>query len=296
MIAGRHSEDYSPLTWVGRVPIYATTLLVIAHVCSMIGVTIALSAADPTNPAAPTWLTPFTYSSVSVLHEYKVWQFVTYAFVNAPGITFAIDMFLLYMFGREVERFLGRSAFLKLYVALLLVPPTILTLLAYFNFPAALFPATMGGSFEVHFAIFIAFVVIYPNAEVFFLRIQMKWLAAILLAIYSLQDIAYHATMGWIPLFVLWLECACAVLMLKLAGVTNASIEAWLPQRDEYESEPKPRRKLPAPKPEPNLHDSIDPLLEKISKQGIGSLTKRERQQLEQARDALLEQEKHSHR
>jgi hypothetical protein len=176
-----------------------------------------------------------------------------------------------------------------LYVALLLVPPAVVTLLGYFHFPAALFPATMAGSFEVHFAIFMAFVVIYPNAEMFLIRIQMKWIAAILLAIYTLQDIAYHL---WLNLGVLWLECACAILMLKLAGVSNASLEAWLPQRDEYDPEPKPRRKLAAPKPEPNLHESIDPLLEKISKQGIGSLTKRERQQLEQARDALLEQDK----
>lgn len=297
MIAGRHSEDYYPITWVGRVPIYVTTLLVIIHVLCMVGVTVAvaLTNTDATRPELCPWLIPFIYSSTGILHGYKFWQFVSYAFVNAPSIWFAVDMWLLYSFGREVEKFLGRRAFIWLYVSLLLAGPAVLTLLALVNFPAALFPAFLIGSGALHFAVFLAFVVIYPNAEMFFFRIQVKWLAAILLAIYSLEYIAAHAQIGWVPLGVLWLDCACAVLMLRYTGVTNASLEAWLPARDE-DYEPKPRRKRIEAKSELSLHDSIDPLLEKISRQGIGSLTKRERQQLEQARAALLEQEKHSHR
>ena len=39
-------------------------------------------------------------------------------------------------------------------------------------------------------------------------------------------------------------------------------------------------------------HRIIDPLLEKISKDGLASLTRREREQLEHARAVLLEQER----
>jgi membrane associated rhomboid family serine protease len=291
MIAGRHSEDYYPITWVGRVPIYVTTLLVIVHVLCMIGVTAAIAISGAQSAADCPWMMPFFFSSTSVLHDYKIWQFVSYAFVNAPSIWFAIDMLLLYSFGREVERFLGRRAFIWLYIALVLAGPTVLTLLAMVNFPAAIFPAFLEGSGAIHFAVFVAFVVIYPDAEMFFLRIQAKWIALVLLAIYSLEGIASH---GWISLGVLWLDCVCAIVMLRFSGVANASLETWLPERDE--DEPRPARKRLEKKPELNVHDSIDPLLEKISKQGIGSLTKRERQQLEQARHALLEQEKHSPR
>ncbi len=293
MIADRHSEDYHPITWVGRVPIYVTTLLVIVHVLCMVGVTIAMAVTDVPRVELCPWLAPFLYSSADILRSYKVWQFVSYAFVNAPSIWFAVDMWLLYSFGREVEKFLGRRAFLWLYVSLLLVGPTVLTLLALLDVPAAIFPAFLVGSGALHFAIFVAFVVIYPNAEIFFLRIQAKWIAAILLAIYTLEDVAAHA---WVPLGVLWLECASAVLMLRMTGVTNASFDAWLPAPDHDEPPATPRHKRLEAKPELGVHESIDPLLEKISKQGIGSLTKRERQQLEQARVALLEQEKHSHR
>ncbi len=94
-------------------------------------------------------------------------------------------------------------------------------------------PTMLAGSMAVHVALFVAFAVIYPSAEIFF-SFQAKWVALVLLAIYSLQDLAYRA---WTPLGVLWLECACAVAILHFAGVANASLGAWLPERDE---EPAP--------------------------------------------------------
>ncbi len=289
MIAGRHSDDYHPITWVGRVPIYVTTLLVALQVLAMIGTTIAMSLSGAPAPVASPLLEPLLYSNVAILKNFQIWQFVSYAFVNEPTVWFAVEMWLLYSFGSEVEKFLGRRAFLWLYLSLVLVSPVVLTALGLAGVPAFL-----AGSGAIHFAIFVAFVVIYPGAQIFF-SIQAKWVAAVLLGIYSLQYLAH--TM-WVPLGVLWLECACAVLMLRLSGATNASMESWLPALEEDLGPIRPARlarREKAPEPEPDLHESIDPLLEKISKHGIGSLTKRERQRLEQARAALLEREKHSH-
>lgn len=291
MIAGRHSEDYYPLTWVGRVPIYVTTLLVIVHVAAMLAVTVAMGMTGASSAFQCPWLAPFFYSSADVVQDFKAWQFVSYAFVNEPSLWFAIDMLLLYSFGREVERLLGRRAFLWMYLALLLAAPLALTLLQIVKFPAALLPAFLGGSGPIHFAIFVAFAVIYPTAEMFFFRIQARWIALVLLGIHTLQDVAHHL---WVPLFALWLDSACAVLMLRLSGVANASLDAWLPEREEP-VRPARRLKNPVePLPPPDVHESIDPLLEKISKHGIASLTKRERQQLDQARETLLEREKPS--
>ena len=49
------------------------------------------------------------------------WQLGTYAFVHPPSglIWFAIEMYMLFAFGREVERFIGRRAFIGLYLLLL---------------------------------------------------------------------------------------------------------------------------------------------------------------------------------
>lgn len=284
MIAGRHSEDYSPITWIGRMPVYATTLLVIGQVLGMIGTAIAMSLAGSPFPARSPILGPLIFSNLDILQNFKIWQFVTYAFVNEPSIWFAIEMWMLYAFGREVEKFLGRRSFLWLYLSLLLVGPVVLTALGLAHVPAALV-----GSGTLHFAIFVAFVVIYPGAQIFF-SIQAKWVAAILLGIYSLQFLVGHA---WELLGVLWLQCACAVLMLRYSGATNASFESWLPTLEDDVRPVRLARRREEPL-ESDPYESIDPLLEKISRHGIGSLTKRERQRLEQARAALLEREKPS--
>ena len=286
MIAGRHSEDYHPITWVGRFPIYATTLLVVLHVATMVGVAVAMALTGARGVAESPWIAPFIYSSVDVLRHFSLWQLVTYAFVNVPSLWFVVEMWILYSFGREVEKFVGRRAFLWLYAALVLVGPLALTLLGFVGVHTML-----AGSMAIHFAILVAFVVIYPSAEIFF-SFQAKWVALVLLAIYSLQDIAYRA---WPQLGVLWLASACAVAVLHFAGVSNASFGAWLPERDEEPAPRRPRVKRREEPEEADLHESIDPLLEKISRHGIGSLTKGERLRLEQAREALLDREKHSH-
>lgn len=284
MIAGRHSEDYSPITWIGRMPVYATTLLVIAQVLGMVATAIAMSVAGSPLPMASPILAPLIYSNGDILQDFRIWQFVTYAFINEPSILFAVEMWMLYAFGREVEKFLGRRSFLWLYLALLLVGPVALTALGLAHVPAILI-----GSGTLHVAIFVAFVVIYPGAQILF-ALQAKWVAAILLGIYSLQFLASHA---WEALGVLWLQCACTVLMLRSSGATNATLEAWLPAR---EDDVRPARLANSREdpPEADPYESIDPLLEKISRLGIGSLTKRERQRLEKARAALLEREKPS--
>lgn len=291
MIAGHHSEDYQPIGWVGRVPLYATTILVISYIVTFILGAILIGS------GLGGLLGEFTYSSVGVLKNLQIWQVVTYPFVNSPdpigSLFFAIEMVLLYVFGREVERFLGRRAFVLLYAVLLLAPPVFLTLLSLVNIPSL--PAQLAGSSALNFGVFIAFAVIYPEAQIFF-SLKAKWIAVALLAIYTVSSFAAHQ---WVIMGVVWLECVCAVVVLRMRGVTNASFERWLPERERVIPEPRRvKRKRPAARrvehEETNLYESIDPLLEKISRHGIGSLTRAERSRLEKARDALIEQDKQS--
>ena len=89
-------------------------------------------------------------------------------------------MYMLFAFGREVERFIGRRAFLVLYALLLLIPSVFLL------FWGAWQRVGLAGSSAIHFGIFIAFATIYPNVELF-LRIMAKWVALIFVGGYSLQ-------------------------------------------------------------------------------------------------------------
>jgi membrane associated rhomboid family serine protease len=280
MIAGRNSEDYYPITWVGRCPIYLTTVLVALHVVTMAAVAVAAGLEKEG------WIEVFKFSSARVLTTFSVWEFVTYAFVNEPSLWFAVEMYFLLSFGREVEKFLGRKAFFWLYMALLLVTPMVLTGAALFGYSTTYF-----GSGPLHFAVFVAFVTIYPTAEIFF-GLQARWLALILLSIYSLQ---YVAQRQWMYLGVLWLECGCAYAILRAGGVRSFGRSGGFLDELVTEYEKPWRGRARKEKPEPVKEDpfeSIDPLLEKISKQGIGSLTKRERERLEKAREALIDRER----
>ena len=85
---------------------------------------------------------------------------------------------------------------------------------------------------------------------------------------------------------VLWISIATACLFVRLRGV-GPELVWWSDLKSRWQPKPKfqvvpraaPRR---AAEPE-NIHESIDPVLEKISKQGINSLTASERRALDRA-------------
>ena len=74
---------------------------------------------------------------------------------------------MLFVFGREVERFIGRRAYIALYVVLLITPPALLTI---WGLLAAVLSLPSGSS-ALHFGVFVAFATIYPRVELL-LRIK----------------------------------------------------------------------------------------------------------------------------
>jgi len=271
------SDDYQPVTWVGRHPIDVTTLLVGLHVLLAVVTcfVVALGGGG--------YLNLFIFDSAQVIALGRVWQIVTYPFVHAPAglLWFAVEMYMLFAFGREVERFVGRRAFIILY-ALLLWVPTLFLLVA--GFWARL---GLAGSAALHFGIFLAFASIYPNVEML-LRIQAKWVALILVAIGTLAALANH---DWANILVLASTVATAFLFVRLRGIGPelgwlSDLKARLQPKPKFQVVPRstPRRVV---EPE-NIHESIDPVLDKISKQGINSLTASERRALDRARNRLL--------
>jgi membrane associated rhomboid family serine protease len=272
------SDDYRPVAWMGRYPVDVTTMLVGLHVVCAVLACILIAI-----PGLGGTLNYFVFDSGRIWNGLQVWRLGTYAFVHYPSslLWFAIEMYMLFVFGREVERFIGRRAYIALYVILLVTPAALLTIWGLWQRSA------LAGSPALHFGIFVAFATIYPRAELF-LRIMTKWVVLILAAVYTFQLLAYHA---WSDLMVVWASIGAAFLFIEMHGAGPElpwwdALKTRFAPRPKFHVVPKIRSSRSA---EPNdVYTSIDPILDKISKFGIGSLTASERRQLDRERERLL--------
>src|SRR5215212_10751136 len=86
------SDDYQPVTWVGRHPVHVTTLLVAVHTFLMVLACLlyAFSAAG-----ILAWL---IFDNAQVLYLGHVWRIATYALVHLPSsagalLWFAVEMY-----------------------------------------------------------------------------------------------------------------------------------------------------------------------------------------------------------
>src|SRR5216684_8772521 len=93
------SDDYRPVTWMGRFPVDVTTILVGGHIfCAVVA---CLFTAIPGLAGTLNYL---HFDSAQILYRGQVWRIATYAFVHGPQalLWFAIEMYMLFVFGREV--------------------------------------------------------------------------------------------------------------------------------------------------------------------------------------------------
>src|SRR2546427_10633231 len=210
---------------MGRYPVDVATMLVGVHV-----VCAVLACILTAIPGLGGTLNYFVFDSARIWNGLQIWRLGTYAFVHFPSglLWFAIEMYMLFAFGREVERFIGRQAYIGLYLILLIAPAALLTIWGLWQ------RAALAGSPALHFGIFVAFATIYPRVELF-LRIMAKWVALILAAIYTLQLLAYHA---WTELTVVWTSIAAAFLFVEWCG---AGVEFVWWKNLKMSLQPKPK-------------------------------------------------------
>ena len=259
------SDEHRPVMWLRGYPIHAAYFIVLVFVASMLATTIVLTV---NAGHVLEWL---TFSSVAVRRG-EVWRVLTYGLVNQPSLMFVVDMFMIAWFGRELEKFFGRRKFLFLYGSIYLLSPLLFTLIGVWR------PMYLAGESGA-FAIFIAFATLYPNAVLLF-NVLAKWVAIILVSIYTLAALANH---DWVGLISLWVTVGFAFgyVRYEQGHITLPDFRFW---------RRKPRfRVLPDLKPErDNTPGEVDALLDKIAKSGMASLTAKERARLESARADLL--------
>ena len=275
-----------PLFYLGEFPVSLISLLVALHSVAMVTASLLIASGHGV------WLDALAYSSREVSHG-QIWRLVTYAFVTGPSIWFLFEMLMLYYFGREVENGLGWQRFALLYAGLILLGPLLLQAFGY-----AGIPQISTGAQEVNFAIFAAFVTMHPGAQ-FFFGLAARWVFVGLLTISSLQLLADHQEAR---VLVLVASSVMAIVLMRRAGF-EAPLFGWsfrwsLPgfRRPEENFSVMSGGLSSASSSvskkavfDPDLE--MDRLLEKISSNGIASLSDAERTTLEQARQAILQRQ-----
>ena len=311
MIVSHENDDYEPLAWVRGHPVYVTTLLLASHVLALVVACLILGF------HRGAWLGYTTFAADDVVRHGWIWQWATYAWIhpffdNWSPITFLWEMSLFFWCGREVERYIGRGKFSAMYALLVVVAPILLTLFELFRPHSGGFSTTdearltlfglmpgfnLAGSICIHFAVFIGFATLYPSVE-FLFNIPAKILAWALLFLYTLF---YFAHNDWMNLTAMWVTSATAWLFIQwVRGLLPipqfTGLFARRPENRPVQRVSAARtRRAPVERP-PVAYDDpvakIDPLLDKIAREGINSLTAKERAELERAREKLLDQSK----
>ncbi len=272
-LSGRKASSHAP-RWTARQRVVLFSLI-----ATNVAVFVAQQVVQATQPAA---LVNYLGLSYRGIDQAYAWQFFSAMFLHAGFFSFAAGMFLLYFIGRDVESIFGQKHFLYLYLAglvggelghLFLMPST-----------TVLLGATGGLA-----AVVVAFATILPELEVtqsfFFilpLKIKAKYLGnalcaiGLVLLIFDRQGVVSHSAIlggaagGW--------------LYAHLLGFGRPSfLQRYLRQR-RVEGERLQQMSL-----DEFISVEIDPVLEKIARSGLESLTRRERRALAQAREKMTE-------
>lgn len=254
------SKDRLPLTWWKQHPVYLAAVIALVGAASM--VLTAVLGYD--------LMGHFVFTYESAFRQLHLWTPLTYIFVNPPSLWTLIGCFLLWNFGEAVERHLGRRAFVRMLLLLLLVSPLVITLFSLFGSRGL---ACMG-IMQLEFGVFIAFATLYPHAKlnVIILTIDAWVLAAVFVGINALVSLANR---DWSSLLLLAANVGTAYAFIRFE--TGALELPSLPKRTSQAKKPAKKSSTP----------TVDDILDKISHQGMQSLTAEERRILDQASDEM---------
>lgn len=249
------SRDMLPLTWWKQHPIYLSAILAIVGAVSM--VVYAVLGFDV--------ILNLVFSFDSAFKEWHIWTPFTYAFANPPSIWTVLGCYLLWRFGEAVERHFGRLIFVKLLLLLLIISPIAITLLHLVGFQGL----SCAGMMELEFGVFMAFATLYPRAKINLIILTLDaWvLAVIFVGVSALSSISGR-------------DWGSLILLAANVGSAYAFIRY---QKGDYRF-PTIIKIIREPKePTKTSVSRIDEILDKISRDGIDSITAEERSILDKA-------------
>jgi membrane associated rhomboid family serine protease len=227
-------------------------------------------------------LQTFGLVPAKVLPQLHIWQFVTYMFLHGGFIHLLFNMFAVWMFGSEIERVWGRRLFLSYYFVTGIGGGITYTATAWGS------PAPLVGASGAVFGILLAYAILFPDRKIllyFIFPIKAKYFVLLfgLLELMAaaqpqMDGIGHFAHLGGMLFGYLYLKGSG----LHLPGGMKEIRSAWQRKRT--------RSKLRVVKPDKRdggkkkvEKDRVNEILEKISREGLNSLTEEEQEILRQA-------------
>ncbi len=232
--------------------------------------------------------------------NFQVWQLITYQFMHAGFGHIFFNMFMLWMFGMEIENILGSKKFLYYY----LICGVAAGLAQLFIAPLFSVPAFTIGASGAVFGVMIAFALMFPDRLIFLwflIPIKAKYLIGFLfvLEIFWIgdagSDVAHLAHLG---------GAIAGFIFIMLDKKTDVTLKHMF-NKSYYRTSEKPPnifseiterfRKKDDEVKEAKFYDikddadeeitqeEIDKILDKISKSGYQNLTEKEKKTLFEA-------------
>jgi hypothetical protein len=256
---------------VGTVDVTTTVLIT-----AVLAVFFILSA------IAPAALTPL-YLDTHLVLSGQVWRLVTWPLLNVVDASalFVVIMIAVYWwFGQSLEGLLGRTRYLTFTALVILVPAIVL--LAVGAGSGKTIAIAEDGAWFLSSAVMVAYAATYPAARSMF-GVPFWIVAAVIVGVNALQLISVRDTFG---LLFLLLILAVALIAARSFGLTHVRwipsvpLPAFMTGHAPDRREEKKRRR--ATHLEVVRTTDINSILDKIAEQGINSLTRDERERLDE--------------
>ena len=222
----------------------------------------------------------FGLHPILIFKKFFIWQLVSYMFLHGDFLHILFNMFVLWMFGCEVERKWGSREFLKYYF-ICGIGAGLFHLIIY---PTSI-AAVVGASGAI-FGIMLAFAMLFPDRPIlllpFFISLKAKYWVIVFGAmalLFGFMDrqggIAHFAHLGGMVIGFLYLKFGWKLSIFQRNYISR--------KKKEWELQ----RMLKFRQQKSKYRQEIDLILDKINEVGYENLTEKEKRTLKKASDFL---------